>query len=392
MISLRENMFFYHTQYVLGVFMNHFISSSDSTQKKSEGKNILIIYSKKHFDPTNDSGTNERHYSASNLARNIYTVAQEISRSKGGRVYYVDQHEKIQDFKEIDLIIGVLSESFLRYAKKHRTSRKILFLVNSHPLWRLKTLMIESTRLKKKLPLSEFISPFIFLRLMQHIDKSILIGNEFVLKTYLDYGISKKKIDLINSGVNHEILVPRPQLRPNDMVNVVYPASHLGIRKGLWRVLEAWEKIETQNTNVHLHIIGGADTFKKELEDWIAHHPSASFYGWVESHTERYRNLLQSSHIIINPSFEEGQVGCVLEAMSTGAVPVISENCGVGIRNNQEGFILSASENSEELAEKVLLLVKEQELREELSAKAIEYIHLHHNWNKFRENLKIIIL
>ncbi len=199
------------------------------------------------------------------------------------------------------------------------------------------------------------------------------------------------KISLINSGVNSEILIPRPELRPQEYIHVIYPASHLGIRKGLFRVLQAWEKVEKTGLPIKLVIIGGVDAFKKDLENWVQNHPSTSFLGWVESHTEKYRNLLQSSHIIINPSFEEGQVGCVLEAMSTGAVPIITDNCGVNIENGVEGYIVNP-EDTDELARQIISLSNNKTLREKISQEAIAVIHRNHSWETFRQNIKRILI
>jgi len=349
--------------------------------------NVLVIYSKRHYDPHRASKEGERHYSASNLARNIFMIAEEIAASRGGKAYYVDQSEPYQYFGKLDIVIGTASKSFLSYAQKHKEARTFLFLVNSHPLWRLKTLIKESLSLKKTFAFSEYMSPHLFPRLERAANEIILIGNEFVRTTFVEYGIKKERIHLINSGVNTEILVPKPELRPPDTFRVLYTASDLGIRKGLFRVLNVWDIIEKKGIDAELVIAGGALKFKRDVDDFVTKHARASYRGWIDSHTEEYRQLLQSSHCIINPSLEEGQVGCVLEAMSCGAVPVITRNCGVDISNAKEGYLIEYADETG-MADRIQQLMENSESYNQMSQKTLTYISTHHTWDTFRKIMR----
>ncbi len=360
----------------------------------SKPRRILLIYSKKHFDPQKEAaGEQPLRHSASNLARNMYAALNEHTTSDKAEIVYIDQEEAYQERGAFDLVIGILSPAFLSYAQKNPQSRKILFLVNCHPLWRLKTMIGESERLGKVFPLSEFVEPKLFIELRQHVDEYILIGNEFVRDTYGEYGIPKENINLIDSGVDIDLLTPDPSQRPKEKLRIVYPGSHLGIRKGLFRVLQAWQALEEKEPDfsAELVIMGGADKFKDDINRFVATHPKSTFLGWIESNTEKYQKLLQSSHIIINPSLEEGQVGCVLEAMATGAVPIITQQCGIAISDGIEGQVIENYENPNEVAEKLRVLIHDQKLLETMSQKSLAYIREHHSWRTFKKNIERIV-
>ncbi len=390
----KANLVYYNTQYILGVMMNKLIQRPINRSVIKDDysyKKIVIIYSKRHFNP-DFSDKSDLQYSASNLARNIYYTMIDLTKMMGGKIYYVDQHEPIKYIGDVDIIIGILSNSFLKYSKIYPNSEKILFLVNSHPLWRLRELVKESISLGKIFPLSEFISPFIFIFLKKYVSKYILIGNEFVRNTFVEYGIEKSDIILLNSGVNSELLKPGINTKAEKRIRILYPASILGIRKGLFRVLKAWDILEKMyELDIELIIIGQADKFKVELDIFIKTHKKVKFMGWIDSSTESYRNLLQSSDIIINPSIEEGQVGCVLEAMATGAVPIITNNCGIPITHNNEGLIIKNYKDTNELVEKIKFLVENIEIREKMSKATLKYIKANHSWDLFNNTIRKIV-
>ncbi len=382
-------------RYVLAYFFYNSIKAFYKRAQKTNknkflsngiGENVLLIYSKNHFDPKFDNP--QRRLSASsaaNLARNIYRTLLDM----GKKVTYVDQNEYIQKHKgQFDAIIGIVCKNYRKYAKNNPKAKKILFLVNSHPLYRLKALLKESKTHKKPIPPGEYVSPITFLRASKVSDKSIMIGNEFVKQSYESYGVYTDDIKLINSGVNTDYLSPKREFYFEDKVKIIFTASDMGIRKGLFRVIDVWNYInKLSNDNIELTIIGGNKSFSDDIERFAKTHDNVKNWGWVDSSDIIYKTLLQSSQIVINFSIEEGQVGCVLEAMACGCVPIITEESGIPIQNNENGILIKAGEfDAERVCRRIIDLVRNKKKMEKMSIKAREYIVKNHSWSTFNEN------
>jgi len=380
----------YHFNNKIKIFFNRSAAQNGDGHYLDSAKRILLIYSRKHFDPENDRLDKKlAASSAANLARNIYQGLKE----KNKEVVYVDQGEYKNDIGKFDLIIGTESKNFYKYAKNNPRAKKNLFLVNSHPLYRLRALLNESERIKKNIPLGEYVPPSIFLRCLKRADRLILIGNQFVKNSYIKYGVQESKIKLINSGVNTEQLTPRREFYAKDKIKFCFVGSDLGIRKGLFRIIEFWKELNKDGRQeIELTIMGGTLAFKKEIDKFISEYNNVQCWGWVDSTDIIYKTILQSHQIIINFSIEEGQVGCVLEAMACGCIPIITEESGIPIMNKIDGIIIKAENfQAGRVAQEVARLLKNKTEMEELSIGAREYILANHTWNLFKNNLANIL-
>ncbi len=359
--------------------------SSSYLQIPENGKKILLIYSKNHFNPDDDNPQKKLSAnSAANLARNIYNILV----NKDNEVTYVDQSEYDKNHGQFDMIMGIVCKNFQKYSSDNPEAEKVLFLVNSHPLYRLKALLKESKYHKKPIPLGEYVSPLTFLKASKVSDKLIMIGNEFVRNTYVEYGLDKSQIKLINSGVNAETLIPKREFYSKDTTKIIFVASDIGIRKGFFRVMEVWEELNKINgIKIELAIVGGTKSFTEDINRFESRYNNVKNWGWIDSTDPVYKTLLQSSQIVINFSVEEGQVGCVLEAMACGCIPVITEESGIPITNMKDGIMIENGKyNPREISERIADLIKDRQKMINMSENTREYILKNHSWDTFKEN------
>ena len=96
---------------------------------------ILFAYSKAHFDPTKSRSEHKYWGSSANiLSRNIYDVLNSL-----GEVTYIDcwTKEEVDSVKdqEFDVFLGII-DKFAEIASAITASKKILWAVNSHPVFR----------------------------------------------------------------------------------------------------------------------------------------------------------------------------------------------------------------------------------------------------------------
>jgi glycosyltransferase involved in cell wall biosynthesis len=120
--------------------------------------------------------------------------------------------------------------------------------------------------------------------------------------------------------------------------------GRLNKKKGLRELLKAWEQSEVwHNGRAALTIAGPDDGEGDLLRKWLKKSPASgsvrlrsAIYG-----TEK-ENLFRRSHFFVLPSFSEGFPTSILEALTMGLVPIVSDNCnfpelwenGLGLRAN----------------------------------------------------------
>lgn len=372
LFNLVQNTFIYHHKKNISYKINF-----------ENIKSVIIVYSKIHFDPLNDYHERPLYYSGTaNVTRQLWKLCE------GKERFYIDIYaKKLDAIPKADGIIGLMSENFRLCAKENPQAKKVLILVNCHPLYRAKVLLEESKRLHKRLPPTEWVSPKLFFRVRKYADIIALTGNKVIKNTYLDLGVNEIPITTLNTGIHTERLLPNPDLRPKDKVRFIYPASHKALRKGLFRMLKAWKRLNVlvPKERMELYLVGRDESsFVKEVNSFTTEYTNAYNFDWVDSDT--LLTYFQSSHVVVAPALEEGQVIAVLEAMACGAVPIITPQCGIDLLEGVEGFVVKDHKDAHEIASYMKKLIDDEILRENMSRAARSHVMQHNSWENFRRN------
>jgi len=104
------------------------------------------------------------------------------------------------------------------------------------------------------------------------------------------------------------------------------------------------------------------------------------FFGSLSN--EERRNLIKKAWVLVNPSIREGWGLNVLEANALG-VPCVAYNVA-GLCDSVvdgETGLLAENGNVKDLADKITMVLEDDELRERLSVNAINYSR-HFSWDK----------
>lgn len=153
---------------------------------------------------------------------------------------------------------------------------------------------------------------------------------------------------------------------------VIAVGSH-SFNKGYDLLLETWKHIEETNPDWELNIYGKYDAEKKFIKmakdlnlNTVFFHPA------VREIKEAY---LESSIMVLS-SRSEGFGMVLIEAMECG-LPCVSFDCPSGpgdiIKDGVDGFLVE-KEKTEQLAEKLRLLIQDKELRKTMGAKAKDHV------------------
>lgn len=116
-------------------------------------------------------------------------------------------------------------------------------------------------------------------------------------------------------------------------------------KKGILPLVEAWIKMDFDPAHTELWVAGPDDGELKPFLNLIKGYDSIKYKGAV--YGEEKQNLLDQANFYLLPSFSEGFPTSVVEAMSNGLIPLISEGCNFPeVFNEKLGFRIEPNSSS----------------------------------------------
>jgi glycosyltransferase involved in cell wall biosynthesis len=205
----------------------------------------------------------------------------------------------------------------------------------------------------------------------------VVVPSEFVKQSFVRQGFPAEKLRVIPYGVRttHFHRVSRP---PDDRFRVLFVGA-LSIRKGARYLFQAFR--ELPHPRKELVIVG---TVRDEVRPLAAEFRdlNVKFVGVVPN--MKLKHLYSSSHAFVLPSVEEGLGMVLAEAMACGCPVIASANTGAAelFSCGREGFIVPARD-SRAIRDCLTRLADEPELRERMSAAAIERVKSLGGWSAY---------
>jgi glycosyltransferase involved in cell wall biosynthesis len=160
-------------------------------------------------------------------------------------------------------------------------------------------------------------------------DYITLYGNAFTLATYRHLA---KPIYLL--PVSTTVLFPYPEGKDFASCHKHYMWFGSGgmVHKGLDLALEAFAGMP----DYHLTICGPVQRekdFERAYYQELYETPNIHTVGWIDTRSERFREITTSCVGLIFPSCSEGQASSVVECLHAGLIPIISRESGVDVQD-----------------------------------------------------------
>ena len=151
-------------------------------------------------------------------------------------------------------------------------------------------------------------------------------------------------------------------------------AGRLSKEKGISTVIETAKNLPK---DIHLLIIGDGPEKSFVIES-IKNFENIHYLGYQPK--EKTIPLIRGSKLLIQPSIAEGISATLLEAMAC-STPVIATNIGgnVELFNNNTGILIEP-ENSEELLNKIISIIDDEEKLEKISKLALSEVQ-NYDWS-----------
>lgn len=223
--------------------------------------------------------------------------------------------------------------------------------------------------------LGQFIPGYV--RTYKKADK-ILAGSTFTLNMLKNMlKIEDSRIELYyENGVSEDFFQQLTVTRCDRQVNLLF-VGRLVPYKGADIVIEAVSQLsKIVKERIQLTIVGDGsekDNLKRQAQE-MGVSDIISFTGWVNQ--KETLEFYRKSDIFCFPSIREFGGAVVLEAMACGLPCIVADNGGIAEYVTEEtGFKIApiSRENiTQELKNKIQILVENEELRKKMSAKALE--------------------
>ncbi len=186
-------------------------------------------------------------------------------------------------------------------------------------------------------------------------------------------GIGKAGISIVHPGVRLDEFVPSPT--KTDRPSILY-LGRLKAYKSVDVLLRAFRRVIAERPDAKLFIAGDGDEESKlkklAFEELRLGKDRVEFLGHISE--ERKKSLLQDSWMLVNPSMMEGWGIVAIEASACGTPVIASDVPGLrdSVKNPHSGFLVPYGD-ADAFAEKILLLIRDRELRLEMNQGAREW-------------------
>jgi len=181
-----------------------------------------------------------------------------------------------------------------------------------------------------------------------------------------------------------------PEVKTFDGKSVLF-VGRFTYRKGIHILLEAFQKVKQKIENAHLMLVGSG--YFSSIADLLIRalnlSKNVSIIGQVKK--EKLIEIYQNSHVFVLPSLYGESFGIVLLEAMASKTPVIASDSGGTkelIKNEKTGFIVKKGD-AEELSEKIVELLLDQNLSKKISTAAFREVKKY-DWKNIAKKIEAV--
>lgn len=190
------------------------------------------------------------------------------------------------------------------------------------------------------------------------------------------FGADSAKIRVIPNAVNIKLFKPTKL-----MGEYVLWVGRYVPEKGLQYLIEAAREILATNSKVKFFLVGDGP-LKPHIVKYVREKGLTKNFSFVSGKRQKeVAEITQNASIFVLSSVKEGFPKALLEAMACGKPVVVPDIDGINeiVKNGINGLLFPAKQ-SKSMAEDIVKLINDKELRERLGKKAFLTAQKNHNW------------
>ena len=170
----------------------------------------------------------------------------------------------------------------------------------------------------------------------EYRDADLIIANsEYVLRTFIDHGISPAKVIGVPTGCPPVEKILARSGQGSDPLRFLY-AGTVSLRKGFPYLLEAWRKAKLGSA-AELSVAGGIEL---DIVPELERTPGIRYLGVLPKN--ELKRAYRESDVLVLPTLCEGLAHVVLESLSFGLPAITTQASGAGslVVDGENGFIV----------------------------------------------------
>ncbi len=206
-----------------------------------------------------------------------------------------------------------------------------------------------------------------------------VVVSESTRSELVKMGLPASNLTVIHNAVDHTRYLPSPSAK--SPIPLIAYVGRIKKYKRIEHLLEACREVFDTIQDARLVIAGSGDHLDalKRFSRRIGIAERVEFKGWVTE--EEKVKILQQAHVFVTPSSKEGWGVTVIEANACGT-PVIATNVpGLrdAVRDGETGFLVPHGD-IRSLARRIIEVLKNPDLRNQMSMKSVEWARKF-NWD-----------
>jgi glycosyltransferase involved in cell wall biosynthesis len=222
----------------------------------------------------------------------------------------------------------------------------------------------------------------------QKADIIVTISRYSLEKMQKHYGVDPSKVRIVPNGVDSEKFKPteiQAELKRRFGLNaapVVLFVGNLIPRKGVGFLVEAAKIVTKTQPDAQFVLVGDGPMKTQLTTDLAAANLTGNFVFKNGLSEQELTAMYGCSDVFVLPSIQEGQGIVLLEASASGK-PVVAFNIGgvnEAVRNGETGLLTSRA-NLGELAEALLKLLGDAELRMRMGSAGRRFVVENYSWD-----------
>ena len=279
---------------------------------------------------------------------------------------------------DADLFVGHFW-AFLDFCDLNRFDRRVAVYPVANPVWTRELLLRLAAELDVPMPWWD-IPPrsFDHHATMATADAVLVVGNSWTLSTFP--AEEQRKIHLVNyAPATAPREAPAPSTAPEPR-RVCYVATHCDLRKGFMDVLDTWSGIGADEAT--LDVVGAIrPPWDRLLAAKVG--GNVRYHGFVNSKEPAYHEIIRSCRFAYLPTYSEGQVGTLLEAIQQGCIPITTRACGIADSVLEHCVIVEPRDPEGQRRAILEAVAWPEEVFQERRARVADAAGTAHTWDRF---------
>jgi glycosyltransferase involved in cell wall biosynthesis len=223
----------------------------------------------------------------------------------------------------------------------------------------------------------------------------VIIANHLWQERLISRSVRRNKCTAIRNFPNSRIFFPRPRQSTNGKFLIIYPGS-LNWYQGVDVAIKAFAKVvnDMPQSQFHIYGEGAAKPALIALANDLGLSETVKFHGLLP--TNEIANVMAQADLGVEPKratsrfSNEAASTKILEFMAVGVPVVVSDTTIHKYYYDDSVVVFFESDNESDLAERMLLLNRHRDLREELVSNAATHAKCNSWDNKKDEYLHLV--